>query len=145
MKAPNLTPGDWVAITRNRSPYPTFYAVSPDDDEFKSVCDVPKEADARFLAASKKMAEALEVMVGAFNVEAIDPMVALISIEKAKAALLAAGYTEEQTTISFDDWLSENGHEVEAEWHRIIDEYGDAGPLLSAFKEQRYREAIQKP
>lgn len=42
---------------------------------------------------------------------------------------------------SFEAWICENGSDVEREWQKVHDEYGDAAPLLSAFKEQRWREA----
>ena len=45
--------------------------------------------------------------------------------------------------ISYEEWIGCNGEEVYRDWQFIHDEYGDAAPLLSAFKEQRYREAMQ--
>ena len=40
-----------------------------------------------------------------------------------------------------ETWLMTHGRDVEQEWQWIHDEYGDAAPFLSEFKEQRYREA----
>ena len=46
--------------------------------------------------------------------------------------------------MNYDDWVSEHGDEVETEWQRIHDEYGDGAPLLAMFKRQRYEEAEQE-
>ena len=45
--------------------------------------------------------------------------------------------------MTYNEWYSEHGDEVEREWHFIHDEYGDLAPLLSQFKEQRYREFLE--
>ena len=44
---------------------------------------------------------------------------------------------------NFESWISEHGDEIEREWQFIYDEYGDAAPLLSDYKEQKYRESIE--
>ena len=49
-----------------------------------------KQYGALFAAAPELLA-ALEIMVRAFNVATVDPLVALASIEKARAALAKAG------------------------------------------------------
>jgi hypothetical protein len=41
---------------------------------------------------------------------------------------------------TFEEWINEHGDIVEREYNRICDEYGDLAPLLSAFKQQRYKE-----
>jgi hypothetical protein len=43
--------------------------------------------------------------------------------------------------MTYDEWISEHGSKVDAEWERICDEYGDLAPLLSDFRQQRYEEA----
>lgn len=43
---------------------------------------------------------------------------------------------------TYDEWLSEHGSEIEKEWRLIHDDYGDAAPLLSQFKHQRYQEYV---
>jgi len=43
--------------------------------------------------------------------------------------------------MTFEEWISEYGDAVEREWQSIHDEYGDSAPLLSEFKEQRYKES----
>lgn len=45
---------------------------------------------------------------------------------------------------SFDDWIAGNNCAISDEWQLIRDEYGDAAPLLSQFKEQRYREFVEE-
>ena len=44
--------------------------------------------------------------------------------------------------LTFDEWLAENLSKIEIKWNAIKDEYGDAGPLLSSYKEQCYREYV---
>ena len=48
--------------------------------------------------------------------------------------------TPRKQVPSFDDWVAGNDCAISDEWQLIHDEYGDAAPLLSRFKEQRYRE-----
>ena len=45
---------------------------------------------------------------------------------------------------SYGSWICEHGHDIEREWELIHDEYGDASPLLSDFKYQRWQEAEKK-
>jgi hypothetical protein len=42
----------------------------------------------------------------------------------------------------FGSWIFEHGRAVEREWQAIKDEYGDAGPLLTDFQQQRWQEAM---
>lgn len=46
--------------------------------------------------------------------------------------------------MTYIEWISEHGDEVEREWNYICDEYGDAAPLLSQFRTQRYNEFLEK-
>lgn len=128
MKAPNITPGKWTVGKRNSKillngnpvPYFTVEHQSESRVGFIALGTAPVtlitsdgpvqntegESNARFLAASKRVAEALNKMLVHFSVidnllhqfpdspEADALEVALNSLEEAKQALLEAGYTE---------------------------------------------------
>lgn len=42
--------------------------------------------------------------------------------------------------MNFDEWCYET--QIEDRWKTLKDEYGDAVPLLSEYKEQEYREYV---
>ena len=42
--------------------------------------------------------------------------------------------------MTFDEWCYESN--IETKWQTLHDEYGDAAPLLSEFKEYHYREYV---
>jgi hypothetical protein len=42
--------------------------------------------------------------------------------------------------LTFDQWCYES--DVETEWQTLHDEYGDALPLLSEYKNQKYGEYV---
>ena len=44
--------------------------------------------------------------------------------------------------ISFDQFISLFGDKAERKWQSIHDDYGDAAPLLSAYKDQLWREYV---
>jgi hypothetical protein len=46
--------------------------------------------------------------------------------------------------MTFDEWFSEHGSEVDAEWEHFCDEYGDLAPLLPDFRQRRYEEAVEE-
>jgi hypothetical protein len=50
---------------------------------------------------------------------------------------------DEREEKTFDQFISEHGTAVEREYQQIHDEYGDAAPLLSHFKQQRYEEWLR--
>jgi hypothetical protein len=101
MKAPNITPGPWTP----ELPTAGFYdPIAPDGSR---VCFIPSrsnpgkntEANARLIAAAPQLAAALEAILSPSNThyrKGSHPaaIVNLEVIEKAKTALLAAGYTE---------------------------------------------------
>lgn len=110
MKAPNITSGDWYVGEPIRSPdtigINTKYGDESTDGPFEETIaevlpgsgDISKN-DARFLAASKKMAEALEFVIGVGIVDQCSTQSLIRCIHEmrhiSKQALLAAGYTEE--------------------------------------------------
>lgn len=42
--------------------------------------------------------------------------------------------------LTFDQFISLFGDKAERKWQRIHDDYGDGAPLLSAYKNQLWRE-----
>lgn len=64
---------------------------------------VRKEEDARLMASAQKLSDALEIMVKMFNhkPEQIDPLGAMLAIEKARQTLLDAGRPD---PVGGDEW-----------------------------------------
>lgn len=111
MNPASHTPGEWVirradgvggVIERNIT-FPSGKIGNKQVDEFVIATvnsyyfgphDAEPEANARLIASAPALLEALNIMVRAFNVETIDPLVAFMAIEKAKAAIAEATQPE---------------------------------------------------
>lgn len=44
--------------------------------------------------------------------------------------------------MNFDEWCYES--RIDEQWHALRDEYGDAVPLFSVFKQYRYEEYVEE-
>lgn len=98
MKAPNVTPGEWNIIPSGNSLIIAGNQGYYDIAVVRNVGPHDNEANARMMAASKQLAETLHDTTGlllSWLEHGYQADEAKQAIEQHRAALLAAGYTEE--------------------------------------------------
>lgn len=96
MKAPkSITAGEWIAARDPDSLYDTDWCIGTSETSVDHIA-VCFERDAKMLAASKKLAEALNAMVIIAEVNGWAEAVTgrQVALSEARAALYAAGYED---------------------------------------------------